>query len=105
MPGSLGSAMFRRWFLLGCVGLLPLVWLGARAPGQPQEDPRPRYRSPLGLAVDEHGRRAYVALHTAGVLAVVDLDAGRVIREVPVGRGPYDVARGGRLLWVTCEAD
>src|SRR5262249_50798836 len=43
----------------------------------------------------EQGRRAYVALHTAGVLAVVDLEAGRVIREVPVGAGPVYVVRGG----------
>jgi DNA-binding beta-propeller fold protein YncE len=97
--------MFRRCFVLGCLAVLPFVWSCPGTPGQPPEGQRPPYRSPLGLAVDEQGRRAYVALHTAGVLAVVDLEAGRVIREVPVGAGPYDVVRGGDTLWVTCEAD
>jgi cytochrome c peroxidase len=48
----------------------------------------PRFKSPLGLAVDQTGQRAYVALHTAGTVAVVDLQAGKVVREIAVGPGP-----------------
>jgi YVTN family beta-propeller protein len=97
--------MVRRSSVLGCVALVPLIWLGLGTPSWPREDRPSRYKSPLGLAVDEQGKRAYVALHTAGLLAVVDLEAGTVIREVPVGRGPYDVARGDGAIWVTCEAE
>jgi hypothetical protein len=96
--------MFRRSSVLGCVALVAVVWLAPGTHGQPEEE-RLQYKSPLGLAVDQKGKRAYVALNTAGALAVVDLEAGRVIREVPVGRGPYDVALGKGTAWVTCEAD
>src|SRR5579884_3880106 len=91
--------MFRRSSVLGCVVLVALIGL---APGTSDQ---PRYRTPLGLAVDAEGRRAYVALNAAGALAVVDLRAGKVLREVPVGGGPYDVALGRDTVWVTCEAD
>jgi DNA-binding beta-propeller fold protein YncE/cytochrome c peroxidase len=55
------------------------------------------------VAVDQDGGRAYVALHTAGAVAVVDLRAGKVLREVAVGKGPYDLALAGGSLFVTCE--
>jgi YVTN family beta-propeller protein len=64
-----------------------------------------RFKSPLGLVVDQKGERAYVALHTADAVAVVDLKGGKVVREIPVGKGPYDVALAGKTLYVTCEAD
>ena len=54
--------------------LLPFA-LGASTVA-PRE--RPRYKSPLGLAVDPSGRFAYVALHTSDALAVDDLRAGSV---------------------------
>src|SRR5262249_38045148 len=63
------------------------------------------WKSPLGLAVTHDGRYAYVALHTADVVAVVDLAAGQVLHEVAVGRRPYDVGLHGDSLFVTCEAD
>jgi len=73
------------------------------APAEPQA--RPSYKSPLGIAVDGEGKRAYVALHTAGTLAVVDLRAGKVLNEIPVGKKPHDVALAGKSLFVTCEQD
>jgi DNA-binding beta-propeller fold protein YncE/mono/diheme cytochrome c family protein len=66
---------------------------------------RSSYKSPLGLAVDQAGKRAFVALHTAGAVAVVDLHAGKVLAEVPVGRGPYDLALVGGKVIVTCADD
>jgi cytochrome c553 len=66
---------------------------------------RPRYKSPLGIAVDPGGRLAYVALHTANALAVVDLRDGVVQCEIAVGRKPYDVALHKGIAYVTCEAD
>lgn len=73
------------------------------APAEPSS--RPVFKSPLGLAVDGEGARAYVALHTPGALAVVDLRAGKVLAEIPVGRKPHDVALTGKSLFVTCEQD
>jgi YVTN family beta-propeller protein len=84
-----------------------LAALFARAaliPPEPAEE-EPRYKSPLGLAVDPAGQFAYVALHTADALAVVDLKDRRVLAEIPVGRKPYDVALFKGIAYVTCEAD
>ena len=66
---------------------------------------RPTYKSPLGLVVDEKGERAYVALHTAGAVAVVDLKAGKVLKEIHVGNGPFDLAIRNNTLVVTCSDD
>src|SRR5439155_10245148 len=71
----------------------------------PTPTERPRYKSPLGLAVDSSGRHAYVALHMADALGVVDLSTGKVVCEIPVGRKPYDVALNEGIAYVTCEAD
>src|ERR1041384_6200485 len=63
------------------------------------------YKSPLGLAVDKEGKTAYVALHTAGAVAVVDVGAGKLLQEWPVGKGPNDLVLSGGKLYVTCEHD
>jgi DNA-binding beta-propeller fold protein YncE/mono/diheme cytochrome c family protein len=100
--------MARRLLRLAC--LLPLLLSLAPAParpqaGAPQPPARPVYKSPLGLAVDSEGRRAYVALSAAGAVAVVDLRAGKVLREVPVGKGPCDLVLADGSLFVVCEAE
>jgi YVTN family beta-propeller protein len=71
----------------------------------PRADVRPPYKSPLGLAVDSTGSRAYVALHTAGALAVVDLKVGKVLHEIPVGKGPTDVIWDMDTVNVLCVED
>ena len=63
------------------------------------------HKSPLGLTIDHAGNRAYVALHTAAAVAEVDLKVGKVLREIPVDRGPFDVAQSGDSLFVSCEQD
>jgi YVTN family beta-propeller protein len=63
------------------------------------------YKNPLGVVVDQDGRRAYVALHGAGTVAVVDLRAGKVLREVAVGKGPCDLALAPGSLFVACEGE
>lgn len=94
-----------REFLLTTCVLLPLASTVSPGDGTPDSQPRPVYKSPLGLAVDKEGKRAYVALNTAGTVAVVDLQAGKVLREIPVGKKPHDVALAGKSLFVTCERD
>jgi YVTN family beta-propeller protein len=93
-----------RRLLLFPAGLLAVLLMWRLAPVRPDRDAgRPHYRSPLGIVVDQAGERAYVALHTAGAVAVVDLKAGTVLREIAVGEGPCDLALAGRELFVTCE--
>jgi YVTN family beta-propeller protein len=94
--------MSRRSFGLAC--LLPALLALAAPPAQPPAG-RPVYKNPLGLAVDQIGLRAYVTLQGAGAVAVVDLRAGKVLREIPVGKGPCDLALAGRKLFVACEQD
>lgn len=75
------------------VAILALTITVASHSGAPTTAPatRPVYKSPLGLVVDAEGKRAYVALHTAGTVAIVDLKKGTVEREIPVGKGPHDI--------------
>jgi YVTN family beta-propeller protein len=88
-------------FALLVAGLAVLLVHGAAPPS----GARPQYKGPLGLAVDPKGQHAYVALHTADALAVVDLKAGEVLAEIPVGRNPFDVVLVRGIAYVTCEAD
>jgi YVTN family beta-propeller protein len=89
------------------VVLAPAFFLAPTTTAEPPTSPKPRptYKSPLGVAVDEKGERAYVALYTAGTIAVVDLNAGKVLHEIPVGKGPNDAAFLGKTLFVSCEID
>jgi YVTN family beta-propeller protein len=96
--------MFRRC-LFASVLVLQLLPSLIPAGAEPPANARTPFKSPLGLAVDEKGQRAYVALHDAGTLAVVDLKAGKVLHEVAVGKGPWEVALQGNTAWVTCELD
>src|SRR2546423_1298965 len=95
--------MVARCVILESALLLLVALLAPASP--PTSTEQPRYKSPLGLAVDASGRYAYVALHTANALAVVDLPTGKVVREIAVGRKPYDVALHEGVAYVTCEAD
>jgi YVTN family beta-propeller protein len=92
--------MALRSCFLSLAMFLPLALLASPPPAA-----RPLYKSPLGLVVDHAGKRAYVALHTAGTVALVDLEAGKVLAEVPVGRGPCDLALAVGKLFVVCEND
>ncbi|HYT94969.1 MAG TPA: hypothetical protein VEL76_40000 [Gemmataceae bacterium] len=97
--------MLRRFLPFAC--LLPFAVLLPSAAQTPPASTatHPRYKSPLGLAVNQDGSRAYVALHGAGAVAVVDLTGGKVVREIPVGAGPHDLALVRDMLFVSCEHD
>lgn len=66
-------------------------------PGVRREDIRP-----VGLAIAHDGRRAYVALSRAEVVAVVDVPSRQVRSYWPAGKRPWNVALGAqdRLLFV-----
>ena len=54
------------------------------------------------VAVSPDGARAYTANIPAGTVTVIDLKAGRKLRDLAVGGRPEGIAlaRGGRELWV-----
>ncbi|MDD7965491.1 phage tail protein I [Actinomycetospora lemnae] len=72
---------------------------GAGAPWPPGVS-----RRPLGLAVDERNR-LYVTEARAGIVRVVDLEADRVLRAVPLASSPLDVAADGAEAVVLTRAD
>jgi YVTN family beta-propeller protein len=82
------------------IAVLALAMLASPARAEPGMTSAPRFKNPLGLAVDQDGRRAYVALNTAGTVAVVDLQTGTVLREVPVGKEPRDVILDSGVIHV-----
>ena len=45
----------------------------------------------MGIAVAKDGSRAYVCLSRNNTLAVVDLSAGKLVNEFPVGVCPYGI--------------
>lgn len=62
---------------------------------------------PRGIAVSPDGRAAYVALTAANEVAVVELDALRVVARIAVGRWPRYLALSpdGQRLAVGCSGD
>ena len=60
---------------------------------------------PRGVAISPDGRRAYVALSTADVVAVVDIELREVTDRIAVGRWPRFLALSsdGRRLAVGCN--
>src|SRR5947209_6702050 len=83
--------------------LAPAAFLGPAPETAPQPTASPQpHASPLGLAVDATGKIAYVALHGRAAVALVDLQAGKVLREIAVDAGPYDLAATADTVYVTC---
>ncbi|MBI1895092.1 MAG: bifunctional YncE family protein/alkaline phosphatase family protein [Acidobacteria bacterium] len=63
--------------------------------------PLPGHPVPAGIAFSADGARAYVALSRNNSLAVIDTAERKLIREVPIGMAPFDVAvaaKQGRIF-------
>ena len=60
------------------------------------------YRSPVALTVSPDGKTVYVADRTAACIAVLDADAGRPVREIPMPGEPNGLALSadGKTLYV-----
>lgn len=67
--------------------------------------PRPRHRSPAGLAVSPDGRRLFIALDDVDELVEVDAENQAVLRRATVVGGPFGLAldREGKRLFVACR--
>lgn len=50
---------------------------------------------PGGLALSPDGKQAYVCLSRNNSLGVIDLVSGKLLKEIPVGVAPFDVALSG----------
>ncbi len=66
-------------------------------PDDPRWSPQPRRQKPTELVVTPGGKKAYVVLpgtsdEPGDSIAVVDLESGRVLRRIGVGRGPTGMA-------------
>jgi YVTN family beta-propeller protein len=66
-----------------------------------------RYRTPVDLALRPGHRELYVACEAAGTVAVIDLDSGRAVAEIPVGGQPTGLTfrPDGRVAYVTNRLD
>ncbi|HEX4071226.1 MAG TPA: alkaline phosphatase family protein, partial [Planctomycetaceae bacterium] len=56
---------------------------------------------PAGLAFSADGKLLYAAINLTNRLAEIDLAKNRIVREIPVGNAPYDVALVGRRAFVS----
>lgn len=57
----------------------------------------------MGLALSPDGSTLYVCLSRNNTVGVVDLQAGKLVKEIPVGAAPYDceITNDGRTLYVS----
>ena len=78
----------RTILVIGCCLVVGVaVWPRTDAPTAPE-----RHRSPIDVVLLRDGRRALTANHTADSVSLLDLDAGKVLTELPCGRQPVAVA-------------
>lgn len=94
-------ASFAFW---GISGFRPTVQ--GRDSASPVTPPAP-FASPSALAICPDQRHALVTLATANAVALIDLEAGTVLQEIPVGQQPNGVALSadGNLAAVSCRMD
>ena len=74
---------------------LALSSSGTLSPAKRIELPGPEGKGasyPCGLAESDDGKLLYVCLSRNNTLAVLDRVTGKVLREIPVGVAPFDVA-------------
>ncbi len=88
--------------VLICLGLLGLS-LALLASWQFTSSPEEKHRSPIDLAALPDGKRALTANYTSDTVSLIDLESGKVVRELPCGKKPSAVAcsADGRLAAVS----
>ena len=57
---------------------------------------------PGGFALSRDGTKAYVALSRNNSLAIVNLESGKVVQELPVGVAPFDVVLKATKIPSSC---
>lgn len=66
---------------------------------------KPRYLSPLAVALSADGSRIYVTEHTGNALAIIDAARGKIAGKVGLPEGPVGIALSadGRRAYVACS--
>src|SRR5271165_3901040 len=107
MPGLIRSNRKLIACVVPAVALTFILMLLAPAakPASPQSDAgiNQRYLSPIEMAFSLDGRLIYVVCEASDELRVVDIQSGKVVRTVPVGRVPRGITLSpdGRDIYVT----
>ena len=95
--------------LLGAAAVVVFlsVLSGAPSKAPPSRAARVKYKSPACIAFSPKGRFAYVTNHTADALGVIDTAAGKLVHEIPVGRGPWGlvVSPDGKMVFAANQKD
>jgi YVTN family beta-propeller protein len=56
---------------------------------------------PVGLAIDPTEKSLFVAINLNNSLGEIDIESGKLVREIAVGNAPYDVVLVGRRAYVS----
>ena len=94
MPGSITrDRSFRLMAKVVAVFVIALLAIAAKPAGKPSSGiPKERYLSPLEMASSPNGHRLYVVCQESDEVRVVDMQSGKVINSIPVGRMPRGIA-------------
>lgn len=89
--------------VFACLSLIA----GGAAKAPSAAAPETKYKSPACIAFSPDSRLAFVTQHTADSLGVIDAKAGRLIAEIPVGRGPWGVvvSPDGKTVFTANQRD
>jgi DNA-binding beta-propeller fold protein YncE len=85
-------------FALDAAGKLKRSW-SVRPKESGKGDPHSAV--PAGLAVAEDQKSLWAVLNLNNTLAEIDLPSGRVLREIPVGNAPFDLACAAGKVYVS----
>ena len=86
--------------------LVPTSTTAAPGPGSSNET-RERYLSPIEMSLSPDGRQIYVVCQGSDELRVVDIESGKVLTAVSVGRAPRGITLSpdGAQIYVTNSTD
>src|SRR5579864_3287 len=105
MPArTISATSFRRMLRVVAVCAIALLAVAAKpASNQSTKISKERYLSPLEMAASLDGRLLYVVCQDSDEVRVVDVQSGKVISRVAVGRMPRGIAVSpdGRRLYIT----
>jgi DNA-binding beta-propeller fold protein YncE/mono/diheme cytochrome c family protein len=81
-----------RWLLIGNLALCTLCSGNPRSHSDTPTASTELHRSPCALTLLPGGNQALTVNQTSGSISLIDLDAGKVLAELPCGRKPVAVA-------------
>jgi YVTN family beta-propeller protein len=105
MPArTISGTSFRRMLKVAAIFAVALLAVAAKPAAKPAATiPKERYLSPLEIASSRDGGQLYVVCQDSDEVRVVDVQSGKVIGIIPVGRMPRGIALSpdSRQLYIT----